>query len=116
MPKWRLILKESFKKSRGKQIICNQKAKKVIVTNTTNNKTLEVYYFKKISPKYIEAYKNSPGLPVLFYLESNEGLIKYELIEITPKQIDRNLFGIPSDYQKIGFDEFIKLMHSNSQE
>lgn len=109
-------IKESFKKSRGKKIICNQKAKKVIVSNTTNNKALEVYYFKNISPKYIEAYKKSPGLPVLFYLESNEGLIKYELIEITPKQIDRNLFGIPSDYQKIGFDEFIKLMHSNSQE
>lgn len=108
--------KESFNKTRGKKIICNQKAKKIIATNTSSNKALEVYYFKKISPKYIEAYKKSPGLPVLFYLESNEGLIKYELIEITRKKIDRNLFGIPSDYQKIGFDEFIKLMHSNTQE
>ena len=107
---------ENYKKCRGNRKICNQKAKKLLVTNTTNNKTLEVYYFKKISSKYIEAYKKSPGLPVLYYLESNEGLIKYELIEITPKKINRNIFGIPSDYQKIGFNEFIKLIHSNPQQ
>ncbi len=41
-----------------------------------------------------------PGLPVSYFLESNEGLVKYQLIFIENKKMDRDLFGIPSDFKK----------------
>jgi hypothetical protein len=43
-------------------------------------------------------------------LESEYGLLKYELIEINEEIPNYDLFGIPSDYKKTTFDEFVQEM------
>jgi hypothetical protein len=88
--------------------ICGKKANLLILSNPKNNKSTKLYYYKTLSNKYIDAYNESPGLPVLFYLDSNEGLLKYELITITHQKVNRDLFGIPSNYQKTTFEEFMQ--------
>ena len=54
-------------------------------------------------------YPEVDGLATDYYLPSPDGLIHYELTVFTEKPLNRDLFGIPSDYKKITFDEFMNL-------
>jgi hypothetical protein len=94
----------------GKKKICGLKAKKLMVNHPSFENQTEFYYLPKYAPKYLNAYYEFPGLPVLYYLNSEYGLLKYELIDIQDEIPNYDLFGIPSDYKKITFDEFVQEM------
>ena len=70
----------------------------------------DCYFAKNISNKYLEVYENIPGLAVDYFIPNEDGLIHYQLIKIDEKKVDRNLFGIPSDYKRVSFEEFMKSM------
>jgi hypothetical protein len=74
------------------------------------------YFAKKISGKYLEVYPEIAGLAVDYFLPSQEGLIHYELIEMNVQPVNRNLFGIPSDYQRVSFEEFLKIYYSDNEQ
>jgi len=42
-------------------------------------------------------------------------LIHYELVEKKEEVINRDLFGIPSDYKRISFEEFMRVFYSNNE-
>ncbi|MFN5416345.1 MAG: hypothetical protein ACK5B9_04760 [Flavobacteriia bacterium] len=102
--------KYTFKNKIGRKKFCGLKAKKVSVSNPNFKDGIPAYYFKNYSPKYLEALKGIQGLPVDYYLQTEEGFYHYRLIEFKQENIARDLFGVPSDYQKVTFDEFMKSM------
>jgi hypothetical protein len=102
-----------YKKKCGNKKILDYKAKKLKITSSEESQPIEILYFKKLSPKYIEAYNDSPGLPIKYTLETSEGLVLYQLKSIKNYFPNHDLFGIPSDFRKISFDEFINTMYNN---
>jgi hypothetical protein len=96
------------KKLFGKKI-AGIKCRKYYIVDKNQQEGYYCYFAKKISNKYLEVYPEIPGLAVDYYLPSQDGLIHYELVRYTPSNVNRDLFGIPSDYKKITFDEFLML-------
>ena len=97
-----------FKKKWGKVKICGLKAKRLTVTHPEFPEELTFFYFKNLSPKYLNAFDNFPGLPAIYYVASPDGIFLYELIDIKKNTPNHDLFGIPSDYNKVTFDDFLK--------
>lgn len=102
-----------YKKKCSREKILDFKTKKLKITSNRDTQPIEILYVKKLSPKYIEAYNDSPGLPVKYTIETNEGMVLYQLTSIKNYTPDHDLFGIPSDYKKVSFDDFLNLMYQN---
>lgn len=75
----------------------------------------DCYFAKKISNKYLEIYREVPGLGLDYYIPTSDGLAHYELISFTQEVVSKNSFGIPSDYEKISFDEFMNMFISTDE-
>ena len=99
-----------LRKKYGKKKICGLKVKKVLVEHPDLEQNMDFFYTPHYSPKYLNAFNEFPGLPVLYFLNSEYGLLKYELIEIIEEVPNYDLFGIPSDFRKLSFDEFVQEM------
>lgn len=97
-----------FKKKLGKRKIINLKANRMNVTLVGQKKSIEILYLKHFSPKYIDAFEGIPGLPVRYYINTEDGVVVYTLIHMEKKKLDRDLFGVPNDYKKVSFDQFIE--------
>lgn len=97
----------TYKKKLGKRKILGLKANRLLMTSKVQKKSLEILYLKNYSPKYIDAYNDVPGLPVRYFLNTDDGVVVYTLVYIEKIAINRDLFGIPSDYKKVSFDEFL---------
>lgn len=100
----------TFKSKFGSKKIAGVKAKKTIVTSVSSKKPQTVYYLKGINPVYTEAIKGIKGLPAEYYIQTEDGAYQYKLIEFSPQKVAKDLFGIPSEYHKVTFDEFIEYM------
>jgi hypothetical protein len=100
-------LNYSFTKKRGTKKIAGLKAKKLTVHVKKINAYFDFYYVDKISSCYLNNFSSFPGLPVLYYLATPEGIFKYELKEIETHLPAKDMFGIPSEYKKMSFDAFI---------
>lgn len=92
----------------GKEKILGYKAKKMIVKYDDMEEDLQFLYLKQYSNKYLNNFEDSPGLLVKYSLPTEDGTLDYELIRISEYAPDRDLFGIPSDYERVSFDEFLK--------
>lgn len=97
----------TYKKKLGKRKILGLKANRLLMTSKAQKKSLEILYLKNYSPKYIDAYNDVPGLPVRYFLNTDDGVVVYTLVYIEKVIINRDLFGIPSDCKKVSFDEFL---------
>jgi len=99
----------TIKRKFGSKKIAGIKCRKYFIQDKNQPDGFECYFAKKISNKYLEVYKDIPGLGLDYYLPSTDGLIHYELKHFTTTPVDPNLFGVPSDYKRITFDEFVNL-------
>jgi hypothetical protein len=106
----------TIKKKLGSTKIAGIKAKKLIVTHKDFSTPQTFYYAPKINSKYLNAYDEFPGLLLEYYVNSPVGLLKYQLEKIEYSVPDYSLFGIPTSFKKIAFDEFVKIMTSNNSE
>lgn len=97
----------SYKKKCGKKEFCGMKAKRLKVKHAEFPEDLEFYYFKNINVKYLNSFSNFPGLLVNYYIPSMDGIYEYKLIAIEEMKPPRDLFGIPSDFKKVSFDQFM---------
>jgi hypothetical protein len=104
------ILPYSFKKKCGRRTFCGIKAKKSLVSHKGFTEPLTFYYFKDYAPKYLNVFENCPGLPVLYYIPTDDGIFKYELISLDSKLPVHDLFGVPSDFKRVTFDQFLEEM------
>lgn len=99
----------TMKRKWGSKKIAGVKTRRYYVIDKGQTEGYYCYFARKIDGKYLEVYPESEGLAVDYYLPSPDGLIHYELTRFTETKVDRNLFGLPSDYKRITFDEFINL-------
>jgi len=105
------LLKDSvktytFKKKFGTKKIAGLRAKKVSVKLESVKKDLIFLYLKKIPTNYANCYFDLPGLPVLFYISTPDGLFRYTLQKLKYANPPLELFMIPKDFKKVSFDEF----------
>lgn len=105
----------TVKKKMGSKKVAGLKAKKYLVTDD-NTEGYYCYFSKKLGNKYLQVYPEVPGLAVDYYIPSQEGLIHYELLEKKDQPVNRDLFGIPSDYKRISFEEFMRVFYSNNEQ
>lgn len=109
----------TFRKRRGKKIIAGISVKKVIVKHTEISDKLTFYYAENIPAKYANIYKNLPGLPILFYVPTEDGLFKYVLRELKNTDPPLDLFIVPKNYKIVSFEEFTdqfsKLQNENEE-
>ncbi|HLU86761.1 MAG TPA: hypothetical protein VKZ44_03330 [Taishania sp.] len=108
--------KYTYKKTRGKQEILGLKSKKLLVKTKNHDAPLTAFYHKKISAKYIPGFDYFPGLVTSYQVHTNDGIYNHTLIAIERKKVDKDLFGIPSDYTRISMSDFVDLMTSEPQE
>jgi hypothetical protein len=102
-------------KKMGSKKIAGLKAKKYLVKDD-NTEGYYCYFSKKLGNKYLQVYPEVPGLALDYYIPSQDGLIRYELTEKKEETVNRDLFGIPSDYKRISFEEFMKVFYSNNEQ
>ena len=96
----------TFKKQMGKRKIAGIPVKKLLVHHKEISEAVTFYYTKSISAKYANVYKNLPGLPLLFYVPTKDGLFKYTLKELKNNNPPLELFMIPKGYKIVSFDDF----------
>ncbi len=96
----------TFKTQFGSKKIAGKRAKKIKVKLKSVQNELTFLYLKKIPAKYANTYFDLPGLPVLYYISTPDGLYRYTLQEIKEVSPPLELFMIPKDYKKVTFEEF----------
>lgn len=101
-----------FKKQCGHKMIAGKKAKKLKVKLDGIDKSFTFYYFKDIAPQYGSAYTKMPGLVAEYFIPTDRGLLKYEIISLKEEDTPLELFMIPSGYKKVTLDEFMEELSS----
>lgn len=99
----------TVKRKFGGKKVAGYRCRKYYVLDRGRSEGYYCYFAKQFSNKYLEVYPEVPNLAADYYLPSQDGLIHYELQNFTPELLSRDLFGIPSDYKRITFEEFIHL-------
>lgn len=89
--------------------------KRVMVGHPDFAEPIEFLYIKKYSKKYLNNFDEIPGLLVKYSVPTPDGVMDYSLVGIKNYMPDRNLFGIPADYKKVSFDEFMDYMFPASE-
>ncbi|MGB0915306.1 MAG: hypothetical protein ACPGVI_04495 [Crocinitomicaceae bacterium] len=105
-----------FKKKSMKTTIAGKKANKMLVSHPNFQEPIEFLYLKEYSNKYINIYPEIPGLLVKYSIATEDGILDYELVKINEYTPNRDLFGIPSDFERITFDEFLDKMIAAKKE
>ena len=100
----------SFQKKSFKRKIAGIRANRLMVSHADMNAPREFLYLKKYSPKYLNNFNNFPGLPVHYYIVSIDGIYEYTLSSMEHMLPEKDLFGIPSDYKRISYNDFVDLM------
>lgn len=102
----------TFKNTIGNKTFGNRKAKNIKVTDVVYDTTMTMNYLKEIPGKYSTAIEGMPGLPVNYSLNASGMWVTYKLQSIEERPINIDLFGIPSDYEIITFDEFLEIIRN----
>ncbi len=82
--------------------------KKAIVYREDLEEERLIWYFKNIRPDIMDMYEGIKGLPADFYIGTVDGIVHYTLKSVTEKPVNKDYFGIPSDYERISLREFMK--------
>ena len=106
----------TFKKQMGMRKIAGIPVKKLLVHHKEISEAVTFYYTKSISAKYANVYKNLPGLPLLFYIPTKDGLFKYTLKELKNNNPPLELFMIPKEFKIVSFEEFTNKFLNPSEE
>lgn len=106
----------TFEKKWGKRKIAGQKAKRLIVKHADFEEPMEFLYLKNRSTKYLNSFDDFPGLLVKYYVPTVDGLYVYTLKSMETMVPEHDLFGIPSDFKKVTFDQFMdEIMNFNPE-
>ena len=106
----------TFKKQMGMRKIAGIPVKKLLVHHKEISEAVTFYYTKRISAKYANVYKNLPGLPLLFYIPTKDGLFKYTLKELKNNNPPLELFMIPKEFKIVSFEDFSNEFLKSSEE
>ncbi|MFA7273547.1 MAG: hypothetical protein WC044_06740 [Crocinitomicaceae bacterium] len=82
--------------------------KKATIYRDDLKETRTIWYFKSIRPDILDVYPGIKGLPADYYIGTVDGIIHYSLLSIEAKPMEKELFGIPSDFKRITLSEFME--------
>lgn len=102
----------TFKKKFFKRKVIGMKAKRIMAYHPSFKEPIEFLYLKKTSNKYNDIFDEVPGLLVKYSISTADGILNYELVKMNHYSPNHDLFGIPSDFKKVTFDEFLEIMTS----
>lgn len=102
--------KYTFEKKWFKKKVGGIRANRLLVSHPDFKEPKEYLYLKKYSPKYINTFEDFPGLPVHYYIITMDGVYEYKLISMEEMLPPKDLFGVPSDYKRVTFNEFLDIM------
>jgi hypothetical protein len=106
--------KYTFKSCFGSKKFGGIRAKKILVSHP-NFKTPMVFYFaKNLNPGYLGIIKGIAGLPVQYYIQTEDGLLCYTLREYKQKEIPAGFFQVSKEFEKISFNDFMDRIVSKS--
>ena len=97
----------TFDKKCKRKKILGKKAVVYEVNQEAYKATKDFLFYKNYSNKYLNTFEDVPYLPVVYYVTTYDVILKYELVRMSEYTPDRDLFGIPSDYERVTFDEFL---------
>ncbi len=100
------LTKYSFKKSFAFKKVGGLLSQKVKVKQQGIKSEFTFYIYKKIAAKYANAFTILPGLPVIYFIPTDQGLYKYSLKSIKNSEPPMALFSFGKDYKIVTFDEF----------
>ncbi len=110
LPKDSVPTKYTFKKKLFKKKILGRKANRMIVNHPSFKEPIEFLYFKNKSPDCNPIFKEIPGLLVKYSISTIDGVLDYEMVRFNEYTPNNDLFGIPSDFKRISFSDFVELM------
>lgn len=96
----------------GKRKVNGMILKKAIVYRDDLKENRKIWYFKTIRPDIMDYYPGIKGLPADFFVGTVDGILQYTLISVESKPVEKDLFGIPSDYEKITLSDFLNKLNS----
>ncbi|MBL4862686.1 MAG: hypothetical protein JKY09_06690 [Crocinitomicaceae bacterium] len=99
--------KYTFKKKFWKRKVLGMKANRMMVSHPGFEEPTEFLYLKKRSNAYLNNFEEIPGLLVRYSVVTVDGILDYELVKLSEYTPNKDLFGIPSDYEKVTIDEFM---------
>ncbi len=110
-----VVSKYTYKKKWFKKKHLGLRANRMIVDHPEFEEPIEFLYLKKYSREYLNNFDGIPGLLIKYSVATPDGVLNYELVQKRDYMPDRDLFGIPADYRKVTFDEFMDFMFPTSQ-
>jgi len=96
-----------FQRKWFKRKIAGQKANRILVSHPGFQEPIEFLYLKNRSNKYLNIHTEIPGLLLKYSIQTTNGTLNYELVTFQEYTPNNDLFGIPSDFDKISFDDFL---------
>lgn len=110
-----VVSKYTFEKKCFKKKHLGMRANRIMVDHPDFDEPIEFLYLKKYSRKYLNNFDGIPGLLIKYSVATPDGVLDYELVQKRDYMPNRDLFGIPSDYRKVTFDEFMDFMFPDSE-
>lgn len=110
-----IISKYTFEKKWFKKKHLGMRANRMIVDHPDFEEPIEFLYLKKFSNEYLNNFDRIPGLLIKYSVATPDGVLDYELVQKRDYMPERDLFGVPADFRKVTFDEFMDFMFPESQ-
>ena len=79
----------------------------MLVSHADFEEPIEFLYLKGYSNKIVDTYEEVPGLPVKYSIPMTDAVLDYELVKMSEYTPERDLFGIPDDFERISFNDFM---------
>lgn len=104
-----------FKKKCGKKRLLGRKMNRLMVSNPDFGEPIEFLYMKGYSTQIVNAYPEINGIPTKYSVITPDAIFDYELVKINEFTPQHDLFGVPSDFERVSFDDFMdKLIDSKA--
>jgi hypothetical protein len=101
------ISQQSFIYSKKSKRFAGIKGKKVKLPIIGTSKKTTCYISENLNPIYTNVFPGIKGMPLVYYIQSSEGVLKYTLRKITKYKIPNSYFYFSNEYEKISFSDFI---------
>ena len=98
----------------GRRKVNGQIIKKANVYREDLKEIRTVWYFKNIRPDILDIYPGIKGLPADYFIGTVDGIIHYSIQLVEEKPLNKDLFGIPSDFEKITMSQFLEKVYQIS--
>jgi hypothetical protein len=108
IPKDTSASKYIFELTKKKKKIAGVKSQQVVVKSKNYPFPLKCYFTNEYNPIYLDILKGIPGLPTLYYVATENGLLRYTLRKMEPLELPSTTFLFSKDYERISFSEFIE--------